>query len=84
MASKSAKLRCVICGKPLRGCGCDAMPVAKGRCCERCDDLVVTPARISKATGVPVAKLMDWAEHVHTLSRFYKVFHAPHKKGNGE
>jgi len=45
-------MRCVICGKEIEPTwygysgGCNAEPVAEGRCCERCDQTVVMPARL--------------------------------------
>jgi len=51
-------LTCVICKKPIpehppgwRG-GCDPWPINKtGRCCQKCDDEHVTPARILGVAG---------------------------------
>jgi hypothetical protein len=46
---------CSICGGPnerwnTRGYGNDAMPINDGRCCNQCNDMVVTPARFRVAT----------------------------------
>ena len=61
------------------------MPVAKGRCCFRCDDLVVTPARLAKLTGQPPESFMDWAKDMHALTKFYRLIHKPKPNGkNGD
>jgi len=39
---------CCICGKPYLGYGHNADPIKYGRCCNRCNDLRVIPARIRK------------------------------------
>ena len=44
---------CSICGNPYEGYGNNARPVKDGRCCDDCNAMVVTPARmeaIKKAT----------------------------------
>lgn len=46
-------LICAICKKPIpdvkgRAEGNNAQPVAEGRCCDVCNDLVVSPARIAR------------------------------------
>jgi len=37
---------CVICNERLQGFGNNAQPVKFGRCCDKCDCLVVIPARM--------------------------------------
>jgi hypothetical protein len=37
---------CSICQRYIIGYSCNAWPVNKGRCCQECDNRVVTPARI--------------------------------------
>jgi len=39
---------CCICGKPYGGHGHNADPIKHGRCCNRCNDVHVIPARIRK------------------------------------
>lgn len=39
---------CVICGKPITGYGNNAQPVKDGKCCDKCNQEVVIPARIKK------------------------------------
>ena len=46
--------KCVICNETIttdehgwEG-GCNAMPVADGTCCKRCDDTIVLPARLAQ------------------------------------
>ena len=39
---------CCICGALYYGFGNNALPVKNGRCCDRCDDKYVIPARIEE------------------------------------
>ena len=39
---------CVICGKEYNGYGNNAQPVKDGKCCDKCNQEVVIPARIKK------------------------------------
>ena len=39
-------MKCVICGKPIKGYGHNAMPIKEGRCCDECNIKVVIPKRI--------------------------------------
>jgi DNA-directed RNA polymerase subunit RPC12/RpoP len=41
-------MKCVICGKEIFGYPNNAMPVAKGYCCNDCNWTVVIPARIRR------------------------------------
>lgn len=76
-------MKCVFCNKTLHGCGCDAMPVARGRCCARCDDLIVTPFRMAQATGLPLKHLMKVAKTMHVLAETFKLQHQPPNPNNG-
>ena len=38
---------CSICQRPYEGHGNNAQPVNDGRCCDRCNALVVVPRRLS-------------------------------------
>lgn len=38
--------KCVICGKEYTGCGNNAEPISKGRCCDKCNEEQVIPARL--------------------------------------
>jgi len=38
--------RCVICDERMEGFSHNAEPVKKGRCCHRCNDKFVIPARV--------------------------------------
>ena len=38
-------MNCVICGKPIKGHGNNAMPVKEGRCCDGCNYKLVLPSR---------------------------------------
>lgn len=40
------KQNCVICGKTIVGFGNNALPVAQGKCCDKCNQEVVIPARL--------------------------------------
>jgi hypothetical protein len=33
---------------------CNAWPINDGRCCATCDDLIVTPVRITRSTARPI------------------------------
>jgi hypothetical protein len=41
--------RCSICQRLYEGYGNNAVPVNAGRCCDRCDTMIVIPARIRLA-----------------------------------
>ena len=49
---RSSNLKCVICNEKITADpngwegGCNAMPVADGQCCYKCDMNVVLPARL--------------------------------------
>jgi hypothetical protein len=75
---------CAICGKPYQGFGCNAMPVANGQCCDKCDNLIVLPTRLAAATGQPVEHFLDWAKEMFAMSKFYKSIHKPQQNGNGQ
>jgi hypothetical protein len=82
---KKQKRVCVICGKTYTNGGSDARPVADGRCCFRCDDLIVTPARLSAITGHPVESFMAFAKDMHALTKFYRLLRKPKSNGkNGD
>ena len=40
--------KCIICKEKYTGYGNNAMPVANGKCCDRCNATVVIPARIAR------------------------------------
>ena len=48
---KEKQMKCVICSQEITADpngwegGCNAMPVADGQCCHKCDNEVVLPAR---------------------------------------
>jgi hypothetical protein len=72
MANKMMKMKCVICAKPIDGYGCNALPVARGQCCSRCDDLVVLPARLAALTGKQPADFFEWADRIHAATKHFK------------
>ena len=45
---ETEKKVCVICGKEYEGYGNNAQPVKDGKCCDKCNQEVVIPARIKK------------------------------------
>ena len=46
---KKEKKICIICGKEFEGWGNNPDPVAtEGRCCDKCNDNVVLPARLKE------------------------------------
>lgn len=49
-ATKTDTRACAICKNPFEGFGHNPQPVAEGRCCSLCNDFVVVPERIRKAT----------------------------------
>ena len=49
---------CVICGKEYDGYGNNAQPVKDGKCCDKCNQEVVIPARIKKM-GLKEAEDLD-------------------------
>jgi len=42
-------MNCAICNERLQGFGNNARPVKSGRCCNKCDCLVVIPARLGNS-----------------------------------
>jgi len=45
-------MNCSICNTPIDDKNnCSAQPLIDGRCCFACDDLIVTPVRIARATS---------------------------------
>ena len=47
---------CSICQQPYEECSNSAWPVNDGRCCARCDWLVIIPARLVLAAGQATAE----------------------------
>lgn len=48
-------MTCSICLADIdEGESCCALPIVDGRCCAACDDLIVTPVRITRATALPI------------------------------
>jgi hypothetical protein len=45
-------MKCVLCGYKIFGYGNNAQPLAKGRCCDICNDTKVIPARLLSLRGV--------------------------------
>jgi hypothetical protein len=72
MQTMTDRINCVICERPCEGLGNNAMPVADGRCCNRCDDLIVTPARMSVKTGKPPSDFFDSAKAMHNKVAQFK------------
>jgi hypothetical protein len=63
---------CSICKENFSDFSCNAQPVNDGRCCPRCDDLIVVPlrileARIGTATSQFVASLFREAIELREL-----------------
>jgi len=67
------RIACVICERPVEGFGNNALPVADGRCCNRCDDLIITPARMSAKTGRPPSDFFESAEAMHKATTAFKA-----------
>ncbi len=44
---KAKQKKCSICHRPYTGFGNNAWPINDGRCCDKCNTLVVIPARIA-------------------------------------
>lgn len=66
------KPRCVLCAKAFQGIGHNALPVAQGRCCSKCDDLIVLPARLSFATGRPAKEFVETAEALRKATQTFR------------
>tara|TARA_R100000152_G_C6661845_1_gene100537 strand:- start:384 stop:527 length:144 start_codon:yes stop_codon:yes gene_type:complete len=43
---------CVICNKKYEGYGNNSSPFKEGRCCDRCNIVVVIPHRLKKEFGI--------------------------------
>lgn len=39
--------KCCLCGKELKRMGNNAEPIKKGKCCDRCNDLLVVKERLN-------------------------------------
>ena len=53
MKTPGHKIKCVICGGTFEEYGNNAMPVAKGVCCDTCNCEKVIPARLKMAFSSP-------------------------------
>jgi hypothetical protein len=65
-------MKCCLCGSVIKGISfsCDPFPLQKrGRCCWKCDNLRVTPARLV-LVGVPVDEAKTIGENIHRAVRF--------------
>ena len=68
---KKKKSKCVICQRQFTEYSNSAYPVADGPCCDKCDNTVVTPARIALRTGRPVEDFEALGRAMHeTIKRF--------------
>lgn len=67
------KIKCCLCGKMIaRHESCDPHPLRKrGRCCHRCDDLKVTPARLA-AKGIPQAEAKVIGQNIHRCVKYHR------------
>lgn len=55
--------KCVICGKEFKGYGNNALPIASGRCCDKCNNDKVIPERFEiliRGKKVPKNKMKGW------------------------
>lgn len=58
---------CAICGVPMETLhGNNAMPVRAGRCCNQCDDEMVTPARLV-ISGVDPRAAKELGKQIYKL-----------------
>lgn len=64
------EMNCSICHKKLKGAGNNAKPVNDGRCCDRCDNEVVTPARIRLA-GFNIPD--DFGQKLNEMTEKFRV-----------
>jgi len=62
---------CSICDEQIVGPSCSAHPINDGRCCWRCDDLIVTPVRLALSCGMNVVRFFQQGIGIHkvTLTR---------------
>ena len=40
--------QCIICKKPYKGYGNNALPIKKGQCCKQCNEIYVIPERLRR------------------------------------
>jgi hypothetical protein len=50
-------MKCCFCKKDVGEYGNNAQPVMDGRCCDSCNETIVIPIRILKATNSPLLKI---------------------------
>jgi hypothetical protein len=78
LMDKSNSRLCSICGESFHTPPCSAHPVTPGVCCQRCDDLIVTPVRILRARpGTSVLATFAQAIEMHRISEQYRRKHKP-------
>lgn len=59
-------MNCSICEVPIAAKeSCNAQPVNDGRCCQACDDLIVTPVRIARAHRLKIEATISDAVALH-------------------
>jgi len=71
-AVRRKTLKCCLCGTVIHDprLSCDPYPVAQdGRCCSRCDDLKVTPARLT-LKGIPEEEAKVIGRNIHSAVKF--------------
>jgi hypothetical protein len=58
---KAVEDQCCICLAPIgdRRQSCDAHPVMDGRCCWKCDNVIVTPVRIARGQDVDIVAAIE-------------------------
>ena len=45
------RMKCIFCRKVIDGWGNNALPLKKGRCCDKCNSIKVIPARIARCVS---------------------------------
>lgn len=70
-AARQPKLKCCLCGALIhdRRLACSALPLKDGRCCPKCDDMKVMPARLIQR-GVPQQEAKVIGKNIHAAVKF--------------
>jgi len=70
-AIRRKQLNCCLCGTRIadRRTACSAHPLKDGECCQRCDDLKVTPARLAQR-GIPIEEAKTIGKNIRAAVKF--------------
>jgi len=64
-------LKCCLCSTRINDHrhACSALPLKDGECCQRCDDLKVTPARLA-LRGIPIEEAKTIGRNIRAAVKF--------------